>query len=188
MNIKHKHCHHHKKTNYTKLEHKSSCSNKTGDCIVCKPIIKHTCEKCEIHNKNKEIALLPLNIPNPPYSAQVIRRPDDNKYFQNYTYSYNVQVDKPTLTYDDYMTQQFQKNMTNQEWKYYNKLNQKYFYYGNNYSLINNQPSQFTVQSRLHYPMMTTNSVIHSNNTFGPNNSGVQNYTNSPEYTGILAK
>ena len=169
------------------------------------------------HKKNNlSINSLPLanlgyNFPNPLYSTQIIRRPDDNKYFHNYIYDYNVQVNKPILTYENYVTQLAQKNMSNQERKYYEKLNQKYFYYNGTYEIVDNKPIVLALQSNLTYPLYDSGPIVgetngqigqngtqsykhlpvpmvNSNDLIGTNNGNIQTYANSPAYYGVQSK
>jgi len=161
-------------------------------------------------NNSYPFANLGYNLPKPTYSAQVIRRPDDNKYFHNYRYNYNVQVNKPTLTYDNYVTRLAQKNMSNKERAYYEKLNQKYYYYNGNYELANNNPPVLQLQANIEYPMYSGGPMVGETNGqigytpqptqsaqstqvpnpngFGLNSGNVQIYGNSPAYTGVQAK
>lgn len=134
-------------------------------------------------NNSYPLSNLGYNMPNPAYSAQVIRRPDDNKYFHNYTYDYNVQVNKPVLTYSNYVTRLEEKNINNKERIYHEKLNQKYFYYNGTYELLDNKPSVLALQSNINYPI----SMINSNN-LTPNLNNIQSYTNSSAYYGVQAK
>jgi hypothetical protein len=151
---------------------------------------------------------LGYNLPNPHYSVQTIRRPDDNKYFHNYRYSYSVQVKKPTLTYDNYIANLSLKNMSEQECRYYAKLNQKYYYYNGHYDIEGNKPNVVALQANLNYPMymggpsvgeingqagytpQPTKSapMVNSNDTYGLNTTGIQIYGNSPAYYGVQSK
>ena len=154
-------------------------------------------------------ANLGYNFPNPPYSTQVIRRPDDNKYFHNYRYDYNVQVNKPTLTYDNYVAHLAQKNMSNKERKYYEQINQKYYYYNGTWDAVDNKPVVLAVQTNLNYPTYTSGPIIgeangqigynqqvqrsplvpmvNSNDLIGAGGN-IQVYTNSSAYYGIQSK
>lgn len=144
---------------------------------------------------------------NPSYSAQVIRRPDDNKYFHNYKYNYNVQVNKPEMTYDNFIARQQLHNMTPEEYRYYQQFEQKYFYYNGNYEVSNQKPTVLAIQANLDCPMYTggpaigeTNGQIgyaqsaqfaqsiNPNSLIGLASGNVQIYGNSPAYTGIQAK
>jgi len=147
-------------------------------------------------------------LPNPVYSVQKIKNPDDNKYFHNYKYNYNVQVNKPVLTYDNYITQKAIKNMTNKEYCYYAKLNEKYYYYNGEYNINNDKQNVLTIQTNLNYPMYMGGPTIGEINsqigytpqptksapTIDPNSilnldtNGVQIYSNSPEYYGVQPK
>lgn len=151
---------------------------------------------------------LGYNFPNPNYSVQKIRRPDDNKYFHNYRYNYNVQVNKPVLTYDNYITHLALKNMTPQEQCYYTKLNEKYYYYNGHYDVEGDKQNVVALQANLNYPMymggpavgeingqagytlQPTKSAptVNSNDTFGMNTNGIQIYGNSPAYYGVQSK
>jgi hypothetical protein len=233
MSNKHKS---HKKHNSHK-EHKSH--KKSSDKILKKKVKVHIVKKCnqneldssifesgsvvgrELNYKfdNKKVnpninsyplANLGYNFPNPTYSTQVIRRPDDNKYFNNYKYNYNVQVNKPSLTYGNYITQLSQKNMSEQERKYYEKLNQKYFYYNGTYEVVDNKPIVLALQSNLTYPLYSSGPIVgetngqfgytqqsyttmpvpmvNSNDLIGLNSGNIQTYANSPAYYGIQSK
>lgn len=155
-------------------------------------------------------ANLGYNFPNPSYSAQVIRRPDDNKFFHNYIYNYNVQINKPTLTYNNYVAHLAQKNMSNKERKYYEKINQQYFYYNGTAEVVDNKPVVLSLQTNLNYPTyangptvgemngqigynqqvqrIPSKPMINSNDLIGLNNGNVQIYTNSPAYYGVQSK
>jgi hypothetical protein len=160
------------------------------------------------HNNNQIINSYPFqnlgyNFPNPSYSVQIKRRPDD-KYFKNYKYDYNVQVNKPVLTYDNFITQEALKNMTPAEYRYYNQFQEKYYIYNGNYEVANQKPLVLAIQSNLNYPVYSGpnavefNANMYQNNTpsqnsnqnviSGFNTGNVQIYGNSPAYTGVQAK
>jgi hypothetical protein len=173
----------------------------------------------DVNHQNKNIAVcnsyplgnLGYNFPNPSYSVQVIRRPDDNKYFHNYKYNYNAQVNKPVMTYDNYITQRALKNMTPAECRYYAKMNEKYYYFNGNYDVPGDKQNIVELQAMLNYPMymggpavgeingqmgynqQSGNSypskpIVNSNDVTGLNSNGIQIYANSPEYYGVQAK
>jgi hypothetical protein len=143
----------------------------------------------------------------PSYSVQIKKKLDDGKYFKNYKYDYNVQVNKPIMTYDNFKTQQELKNMTREEYCYYNKFQEKYYLFNGNFDVVNKKPNALAVQASLKYPMplgpvkiadssIVSNVVNEPNNQvsvnpnliYGFNNDNVMLYTNSPVYTGVQAK
>lgn len=148
------------------------------------------------------------NLQNPQYSVQNNKKTDNNKYFKNYKYDYNVQVNKPSLTYDNFIYQTELKNMTPQEYRYYQKMQEKYFIYNGNYEVANQKPTILAIQANLNYPMYSggptvgeTNGQIgytpqatqspqniNPGNLIGSNNGNVQVYGNSPAYTGVQPK
>jgi hypothetical protein len=148
------------------------------------------------------------NFPNPLYSSQIIRRPDDNQYFRDYKYTYNVQVNKPVLTYENYVTQNALKNMTPEECRYYAKMNEKYYYFNGGYDVPGDKQNIVALQAGLNYPMYSggpatgeingqagympqpTRSapVVNPNDPIILNTNGVQVYANSPDYYGVQAK
>lgn len=163
-------------------------------------------------NNSYPFGSLGYNFPTPNYSVQKIVRPDDNKYFHNYKYNYNVQSNKPVMTYDQYMYKLRQKEMTPQEYRYYQQFEKKYFYYNGNYELQDNKPVVLAIQTSLNYPTFSGGSALETNNQplnaqsaysgqSGVPNSlyaqtnyvagiggSVQIYGNSPAYTGVQAK
>ena len=159
-------------------------------------------------NNSYPMGNLGYNFPNPNYSAQVIRRPDDNKYFHNYRYNYNVQVNKPVMTYDNYITHLALKNMTPQEQRYYAKLNQKYYYYNGHYDIEGGKQNVVALQANLNYPTYMGGPAVGEINgqagytpqptksapsvnpydSIGLNTTGIQIYGNSPAYYGVQSK
>jgi hypothetical protein len=226
------------KKNLKHKSHKKSTHKKSSHKILKEKVKVHIGKNCDLneldtsifesntnshhelnykfeHNKinpttnSYPLANLGYNFPNPSYSAQVIRRPDDNKYFHNYRYNYNVQVNKPTLTYDNYVAHLAQKNMSNQERKYYEQINQKYYYYNGTWEVVDNKPVVLALQTNLNYPTYTSGPIVgEANGQIGYNQQvqrtppvpmvgsndligaggNIQNYTNSPAYYGVQSK
>jgi hypothetical protein len=173
------------------------------------------------HLKNKNIgkkfipvtnsypfANLGYGYPNPAYSIQVNKKPDDNKYFHNYKYTYNVQVNKPVLTYNNFITQRKLNNITPQEHKYYQQFQQQSYNFNGHYEVANHKPTVLALQANLGFPMYSggpavgetngqigytpqptqSTQSINPNSLIGLNSGNVQVYKNSPAYTGVQAK
>jgi hypothetical protein len=153
------------------------------------------------------VGMFGYDLPNASYSVQKIRRPDDNKYFHNYRYNYNVQVNKPILTYDNFIAQRTAKNMTAQEQRYYAKMNEKYYYYNGNYEIDGDKQNVVALQANLNYPMYMGGPAVGEINgqagytpqptksapNVNPydtyiNTNGIQVYGNSPAYYGVQSK
>lgn len=164
---------------------------------------KHTNNnKSKVLNDSYPYQLFGNNTQMPPYSVQIKKKLDDNKYFKNYTYDYNVQVNKPIMTYDNYKMHQKLKNMTKEEYCYYNKFQEKYFMYNGNFDVANKKPSALAIQASLKYPTFSGSSMaynvanetntpqisVNPNLVNGFNNGNVMIYGNSPAYTGVQAK
>jgi hypothetical protein len=205
----------HKKDMVKKKHHKKSLKHipeNLSNIFVDEPNVSQN-----IYNKNVNLnnvinsypyENLGYNFPIPSYSVQIKRKPDDTKYFRNYKYDYNVQVNKPLMTYDYFMAQQALKNMSQQEYRYYNQMNQQYYAYNGNYAVANNKPIKLALQAGLDFPQYSggpqtgeingqmgytpqptqSPSNVNPNVISGFNNGNVQIYGNSPAYTGIQAK
>ena len=151
---------------------------------------------------------LGYNFPIPSYSVQIKKKPDETEDFRNYRYDYNVQVNKPVMTYNNFIAQETSKNMSQQEYRYYNQMNQQYYIYSGNYAVANNKPIKLALQAGLDFPQYSggpqigeTNGQmgyipqptqsppsVNPNVISGFNNGNVQMYGNSPAYTGVQAK
>ena len=195
---KHKKPTHHKKTNIYESE------SDTSTHLNYKNIGK----KINPSNNSYPFGNLGLGYTNPAYSAQVVKRPDDNKYLNNYKYTYNVQVNKPVLTYNNFATQTKLNNMTPQEHRYYQQFQQQTYYYNGNYEVANSKPTVLAIQASLDHPMYSGGPVVgetngqiaytpqptqspqsvNPNSLIGTNSGNVQVYGNSPAYTGVQAK
>lgn len=142
------------------------------------------------------------------YSVQSNKRPDDNKYFHYYKYTYNVQTNQPVMTYDNFITQNKLSNMTNQQYKYYQQFQPQYFYFNGSYDVANKKPTVLAIQANVKYPMFSGGSIVGETNsqigytpqpTQSPHNvnpntvisslndGNIQVYGNSPAYTGVMA-
>jgi hypothetical protein len=204
-----------KKVKSSKKNKSTSLFTKTSDNTSVSNVLNYKVEKklslASPVNNSYPFGSLGYNFPTPNYSVQKLVRPDDNKYFHNYKYNYNVQSNKPVMTYDQYMYKQAQKAMTPQEYRYYQQFNQKYFYYNGNYELQDHKPVILAVQASLNYPTFSGGSALENNSQVinaqtaqisqpipnslsGQTNyvagigGSVQIYGNSPAYTGVQAK
>jgi hypothetical protein len=205
----------HKKDMVKKKHHKKSSkhsSENLSTIFVDEPNVSQN-----IYNKNVNLnnvinsypyQNLGYNFPIPSYSVQIKRKPDETKYFRNYRYDYNVQVNKPVMTYDNFIAQETLKNMSQQEYRYYNQMNQQYYIYNGNYAVANNKPIKLALQAGLDFPQYSggpqTGEIngqmgytpqptqsppsVNPNVISGFNNGNVQIYGNSPAYTGVQAK
>jgi hypothetical protein len=208
MPNKHKKTNHkkHKKTNNKYQETQNIYTSDTSSSMITNYFNKNEQQKPVCNSY--PLSNIGYNFPNPEYSVQVIKRPDDNTYFNNYRYYYNVQVNKPTLTYDNFITQQKMKNMTEQEYRYYQQMNNNYFYFNGNYEVANDKPNKVLLQANLNYPMFSggpatgemngqigytpqptksPNTTMVNSNDIRLNTTGVQVYGNSPAYYGVQA-
>ena len=141
---------------------------------------------------------------NPLYSVHNNTKIENAKYFNEHKYTYNVQTNKPVLTYENYMTQQQINKMTPQEYKYYQQFNKKYYVYNGNFDVVNDKPIILALQANLTHPIYsggpnvneTNGQISHTvsptslnvNSFTGGNNASVQLYLNSSAYTGVQAK
>lgn len=205
----------HKKDVVKKKHHKKNSTKNSQD--LSNIFVNESNVNQSIYNQNVNLnnvinsypyQNLGYNFPIPSYSVQIKRKPDDTKYFRNYTYDYNVQVNKPVMTYDNFIAQETLKNMSEQEYRYYNQMNQQYYIYNGNYEVANNKPVKLALQSGLNVPQYSGGPVVGETNgqigytpqptqyppsvnpnvISGFNNGNVQMYGNSPAYTGVQAK
>lgn len=205
------------KKNMVKKQNKNKKSSKhtfqdTSSIFIDEPNINKNIYHKDV-NLNNVINSYPYqnlgyNFPIPAYSVQIKKKQDETKYFRNYHYDYNVQVNKPVMTYDNFITQQSSKNMSQLEHRYYNQMNQQYYMFNGNYEVANNKPIKLALQAGLKFPVYSggpavgeTNgqigynpqptqspSNINPNVITGFNNGNIQLYGNSPAYTGVQAK
>jgi hypothetical protein len=200
-----------KKINQLKLKEKTSAEVKISNIYESDSETMTHLKYNIIRKKNIPVNnSYPVGILGQVYPAQMNIHPDVNKYFQNNNYTYSVQMNKPVLTYDNFITQNTLKNMTSQEHKYYQQFQQQTYNFNGNYDVVNKKPTVLAIQAKLQYPSFYTGPVVGeingqtgytpqptqssqpiinvNPNTFGPNGGTVQIYGNSPAYTGIQAK
>ena len=156
---KHKHKHNHKHTStitdkkqLTIQDKKSSvnkhnkhnkpscnCNKKVCECVK----IKDTKYINSLHQK-PELDLIynrDYNYNNTTFNVQKLTRPDDTPYYANYKYTYNVQVMKPVLTYDNFMYQQRKSGLD--EYDYYQAKSDPHFNYKNKFYYNDKNVNQF---------------------------------------------
>lgn len=193
-----------------KIKHPKLKEKSTTEIKVTKSNIFEDSSNSSNHLNYKNISK--KNVPvNNTYPVDILghmnKHPEMNKYFQNNKYTYSVQMNKPVLTYNNFLTQKALNNMTYQEYQYYQQFQQQTYNFNGTFDVVNKKPSVIAIQSSLNYPMFSggpsvgqtngqigytpqpTSSPMNVNpNTLTVNGGIIQNYGNSPAYTGVLPK
>lgn len=139
---------------------------------------------------------LGYNFPAHSYCIQKEKIPNINKYFKNDSLNYNVQINKPIFSYDNYIMQKEIKAKNSCNCRYNQNNKPKKFVYNGNFEIANNKPNKLIVQANLNNPMYSQTIINNNNNnlTLGYNDNlttvpgTIQSIEKTPLYTGVQAK